>query len=174
MNRHISSFYEIYKFNEEMIEACLNLLEPNIYHERINNKFLNPIGYSLGHITLYRNILLEVLGNDRIAAVNFLKEYYGTDQAYSSSVEYPHPTKVLYQFKNATDLLYLSFENLEEAVLLNENLNPLPTGTRHILGYIAFYSWHESYHLGQIGSVVKNLSGISLRELFYKWNKNQK
>lgn len=136
----------------------INALQ-NISDEESNIQFaenLNPIKWVAGHLTDARMTIFGIVSGNPINE-NY-KKHFG--KGTSNKLDDTYPT--IEQIK--VDWLYISYElknilqNLSEEKLLSKPPFQTSIPDETLLGLIAYFAIHESFHIGQI-SVLRKLIG---------------
>ncbi len=110
--------------------------------------------WMLGHITVYRwRILRDIGGRDTQPdwAEQFL---IGTPCPTKLN---PDPSDVLDSMHAAGPLLSERMVQLSPEELARESGKPIRSGDTTVEGMLQFIIFHEGYHLGQMGLIVKGL-----------------
>jgi len=116
----------------------------------------NPIYWIAGHVTIYRHSLLAALGAG--SELPWAAPFKRTMQP-DPSAGGPALAEISSSLSSAAPRLAARFAELSDADLAAEAPFKLPTPDRTLRGMIAFFAYHESYHLGQIALVRKWLGG---------------
>ena len=59
-------------------------------------------------------------------------------------------------------------ENMTDENAMTEIQNAIPMHEKTIRGGVAFFTWHDSYHVGQIGSIRTNLGLKPIQKIFHE------
>lgn len=113
----------------------------------------NPIGWLLGHLTETRASLLHALGSP-------LETGWPASFARGASLAdrsvYPTRPMIEQAWKATHGRMRDAFAALTNVQLASPSTVDLP-GATNLAGQIAFLAFHESYHVGQMGYVRKQL-----------------
>lgn len=112
----------------------------------------NPIHWIAGHVTIYRHSLLATLGAG--AEVPWSAAFKRLTQP-DPSADVPPLGEVLAAFRSAAPRLVARYAELSETDLSAPAPFKLPTTDPTVRGMIAFFAYHETYHVGQIAYVKK-------------------
>lgn len=107
---------------------------------RINN-ITNPINWLLGHLMCCRYMLAQMVGAEVSETYNDI--YF---KGYDESKEYMTLQKITELWEDASHKLITQLSSMSE-----EQLNADPHGHGKVKDTVAFFLYHEAYHLGQIG-----------------------
>ena len=114
----------------------------------------NSMLWMVGHMTLYRSMLLGLLGGAREACwEDLFKRGAGpADESF-----YPSLEELLAEFDAVTVKLNANFEAATEAELGAPAAKGTPSLDGTLAGSAAFLAFHEGYHAGQMGLLRKQL-----------------
>jgi uncharacterized damage-inducible protein DinB len=114
----------------------------------------NPMAWILGHITEVRSGLLASLGRP-------LETGWGRKFPRGASVgrpaDYPGREAVEAVWQATHGLMRDAFSGLTDARLAEPHQGPPLPGVTTLAGAIAFYAFHETYHVGQLGYLRKQM-----------------
>ena len=71
--------------------------------------------------------------------------------------DYPPVSEIITTFENITDALTPCLDKIDASELDAELKDPYPVQEKTVLNGLAFLSFHETYHIGQIGFIRKLL-----------------
>ena len=136
----------------------LNALE-NISDEESNISYsenLNPIKWVAGHLT------------DARMTIDSLISGYKTNEDYkklfnkgtSNKVDKSYPTveQIKVDWTSISQRLKITLQNLSDEKLLSKPLFQTSIPDETLLGLIAYFAIHESFHIGQL-SIYRKLTG---------------
>jgi len=115
----------------------------------------NSIGWILGHMTWSRNAMLHLMGGDPEVmpwGSGFARGAESADRA-----AYPATDVIVSALKQVNRKLRERMETLTDADLSAQAAVPTPSPDRSVRGAIAFLTFHDGYHVGQIAYVMKML-----------------
>ncbi|MFN7914900.1 MAG: DinB family protein [Vicinamibacterales bacterium] len=147
----------LFKINNSMVTRGLEGLSDEDAWYQMEGK-ANPIAWMLGHLTETRAQLLGMLGTswDPGWGGRFKR---GSERMDRSA--YPTVAEIGAKFAETHAAMQAAF-----AVLTAERLaSPSPVsfaGAQTVADLLAFFAFHEAYHLGQVGFIRKNLGHSSL------------
>jgi|WetSurMetagenome_2_1015567.scaffolds.fasta_scaffold43886_3 uncharacterized damage-inducible protein DinB len=153
---------------DPVLTMCLNMMGTN---EHLLGKALeglsaedawrqpgdaNPIHWLAGHMTIYRYTLLSVLGaGSEVPWAGPFKRTMQPDPA----AQVPPVEEIAGAMKAAGPKLAARYAELTDAELAADAPFKLPTPDPSLRGMLAFFAYHESYHLGQVALVRKWIGG---------------
>jgi hypothetical protein len=112
----------------------------------------NPIYWILGHIAVYRSTVAVLLGVG--SEVPWAAPFKRLSQP-DPNATVPSLPEIHTAMTTAMAPLAARFAELTDAELAADAPFKLPTPDPSMRGLIAFFAYHEAYHLGQIAYVVK-------------------
>ena len=116
----------------------------------------NPLAWLLGHATISRASLLRKLGHQYDHG---LGEVFNRGSKFEPSTSYPDRSLIEAAWKDTRGRMRDAFGALTDATLTAAPSGSTFPGVTNNAGLIAFYAFHESYHVGQMG-YVRRLLGL--------------
>ena len=112
------------------------------------------ISWVVGHLIHYRYLIINLLGAEKETP---FAEKFGNAGASDGS-DYPDISELRRSWKEASEEAI----GVVAAATDEQLTNPLggpdsPHGEKTALDTLVFYMWHESYHMGQLGTIRANL-----------------
>src|SRR4051812_4182949 len=147
----------LFKINNSMVHRALDGLSDEQVWEQLEGRG-NPIAWMIGHITETRSQMLGLLGAPWDAG------WGGRFKRGSELVDrsaYPTRGEIEAKFTETHESMRAAFATLTADALGA----PAPVsfaGARTLADLLAFFAFHEAYHLGQVGFVRKQLGHSSL------------
>jgi uncharacterized damage-inducible protein DinB len=119
----------------------------------------NPAAFLAAHVLEARAFLVGLLGGDpRHAWTDTLAAARTADDLGSR----PTATEIAQAFDVVTGRLARCLADAGPEALAADAGRELPGGDRTVLGAVAFFSFHESYHVGQLAQLLRALGRGSL------------
>src|SRR5687767_13576896 len=148
----------IYKLNNGLVSRSLDgLSDDEVWQPPPGGG--NPVGWILGHITETRVALLGLLG--RTAATGWTPAFTrGSVRADRAS--YPSRQTIEVAWQNTHAGMRDAFAALTPEHLQQPAAGPPLPGANTVADQLAFFAFHESYHVGQIGYVRRQLGHSSI------------
>jgi uncharacterized damage-inducible protein DinB len=149
---------------DPVMAACVNMFVTN---DRLLTKALdglsddeawkspgeaNPIYWVAGHLAVYRHALAARLG---AGAELPWKDVFKRTAQPDPTAKGPTLSEIRAAISAASGPLTARFAQLTEAELEPDAPVKLPTQDPSVRGMIAFFAYHEAYHVGQIAYVRK-------------------
>jgi len=158
MNPRIKLVTELYEVSERLALKALNAVKTEDLYERPLDK-ANSFHWVFGHITASRYGLAKYIGMTESVPWEKLYEY-GADVHDRSA--YPTIDEIKTAFLEITKKLKARFETLTEKDLAGEPPFAIPGLEKSVAGILAFMSFHESYHVGQLAYLQRLHGGEKL------------
>lgn len=150
----LTSIAHLYAVDDRMLDRCVGDFAPTDW------LFRDGAGHDarwiMGHIALYRQRLVGMLGAPPIASD--LERYFGSGsrpEAVPASVQ---GADLVRAFHEAHQVMTGRWEAQTEADLAKPLGRTLRDGGDTIGAGLRFLQWHETYHLGQLG-LLRRLMG---------------
>jgi uncharacterized damage-inducible protein DinB len=151
--RDLDGLALIFKLNNGMVDRVLDRL-PDDDFWRSAGEGGNPIGWLLGHLTETRLGLLRELGDNAPSG-------WGTRFARGSErldrSAYPSRDALEAAWKGTRKRMRDAFAGLTPAQLATASAGPPLPGAETVAQRLAFFAFHESYHVGQMAFVRRRL-----------------
>ncbi len=147
----------LFKINNSMVSRGLEGLSDDQAWTQVEGKG-NPIAWIIGHLTETRGQLLGMLGAPWDAGWGGVFKR-GAD--LYDRFAYPTRSDIEAKFNDTHNLMRTVFAGLTAESLAA----PAPVsfaGAKTVADLLAFFAFHEAYHLGQVGYIRKNLGHSSL------------
>lgn len=113
----------------------------------------NHSAWLAGHIVSCRYMLTNLLGT---SVTEPYPDLFANLKGIDSSADYPLITELTHTWDDISHQLNTTIEQLNTDTILGAS----PMGEGTILDIIQFFTYHEAYHIGQIGMIRKHL-GLS-------------
>jgi len=112
-----------------------------------------------GHLTLSRARMLKLAGGD----FDFQwSDLFAKGAAITEPSSYPAISEILATWAEVSKQLLVHLSQVEPAVLYAKSPHSFPIEDKSVRGALAFFVYHESYHIGQMGYLRKMLGYESL------------
>ena len=141
---------ESLKFTDFIMNLVTGDLTEALATRRARDDDGASIAWVIGHLCHYRYEIMKLLGHD---ADNPFAEQFGTAGA-TDGAGYPS----VEELKSKWAELSAQVRSVVEGASDEQIMTPLggdgsPHGERKVLDTLVFYMWHESYHMGQLGTL---------------------
>lgn len=111
----------------------------------------NTAGWILGHLHYYRGQIMAKLNKECILKESEKMFERGAPKNKNVKINL---TETLNDFKLRGEIISDAIEELGDAGLQRKLEISLPGGDNSLENYLAFLSWHETFHLGQIDLIL--------------------
>lgn len=120
------------------------------------------ISWVVGHLLHYRYLIMELLGADVSSPT---AEQFGNEPA-SDGGGYPDIAELRKMWKEVSSRAQEIVATASDEQIMAPLGGPdAPHGEKKVLDTLVFYMWHESYHMGQLGTIRKQLGYKATAEL---------
>ena len=144
--------------NAELFRRALQGLEPEPAMRR-PVAGANPLAYIAVHVVDARAHLLGLLGGD---SGHPLSGPFGAAEDFEDLDPVPPPSLLMESFDLLSTRLEDRLKDIDREALDAPSGMSFPTGDDTVLGALAFLSFHETYHVGQISMLQRALGRGSL------------
>jgi uncharacterized damage-inducible protein DinB len=148
----------IFKLNNNLVARSLDgLSDEDMWRQASGSG--NPIGWILGHITETRAGMLSEMGRPFDCGWS---RAFQRGSALQDRTGYPERAAIETAWKSTHAAMRDAFASVSDDRLRSPvSRRPVP-GVENLIDLIAFLGFHESYHVGQIGFIRKQLGHASI------------
>ena len=147
----------LFKINNSLVHKALEGLSDDHAWEQLQGRG-NPIAWMIGHITETRSQMLGLLGAPWDAGWG--GRFKRGAELFERST-YPMRGEIEARFTETHECMRAAFASLT-ADRLAAAAPVSFAGARTLADLLAFFAFHEAYHLGQVGYIRKQLGHSSL------------
>jgi uncharacterized damage-inducible protein DinB len=144
-----------FRFNEKFLSLLGGDFDAAAWTWRPAGASGNTAHWLLGHLLDTRFQLLERLGVP-VTTEPWQSEFRMGSKP-SSELPGPTPQELVTRFGAAGEALQHTLETLSDAELAADWGKKVPNGGTSVLDAMRFYHFHETYHLGQIGLLRRQM-----------------
>lgn len=148
-------------FNSEVVHLALEDLRPEDALYRTRNGEGSSIAFLVGHLASSRHGILKTLGK---TTENPYKELFGGDASATDGTGYPSLPELIQGWNQTAEKLAAALDALTAEDLLKPAPAGYPTPDQTVRGVVGFLGWHETYHVGQIGLIRRELGYTAIRD----------
>ena len=155
MQQKITPLGDLYRVNDTLFAKAFDGIKDEDMAARPMEAG-NSLHYLAGHVVGARYYLAQLLGVEEefpFGTVFNAKQVTPRDPS-----EYPPISKIQEAWKHISEKLYARMEEMTEEELAAESPLDLPVQDNTLTSAIAFLSFHEGYHVGQL-SYIRRLYG---------------
>jgi uncharacterized damage-inducible protein DinB len=154
MDPVLASHAQLLAIQSTLINRALDGLTEHEMWQRPSERS-NSIGWLLGHITWARNNMLRVLGGE--------PEPMPWDALFQRGAEitdrkaYPPVAEIVGTLKRVNEKMKTGMARATDAELGAICPVPTPSPDKTVRGVLAFLTFHDAYHVGQIAYALRQL-----------------
>jgi uncharacterized damage-inducible protein DinB len=153
MDQQIAPLAALFGLNTDLLLNCLDDVSDSEARECLAGGG-NSLAFLAAHLTDTRHFLVSRLG---IPLPNPLERYLAEARSISDVREWPPLAETRNAWLAVSDHLQRVLGVLTAAELSEPNVNRFPIGDSTRLGMIVFLAQHDSYHLGQMAFLRRQL-----------------
>ena len=153
MNPRVAPLIDLYNLNTNLVNKALDNLSDDVAHKRVNDKG-SSLHWIIGHIANSRHYL----GGQLNAGTVFENsELYNGGTPLKEPSAYHTIAEIKKIFEDVSGKFMTKLAELTDDDINKKLENKLPVKDDTMLGEIAFFSLHESYHVGQLSYIRRQL-----------------
>lgn len=153
MNPRVAPLADLYNLNTNLVNKTLEDLSDDTAHKRINDTGTS-LHWIIGHIANSRHYV----GGLFKAGTEFEKsELFNGGTPLKEPSAYPPITEIKKIFEDVSEKFMKRLEELTDDDINKKLENKLPVKDDTMLAAISFFSLHESYHVGQLSYIRRQL-----------------
>jgi uncharacterized damage-inducible protein DinB len=153
MDPQVRPLATLYDLNTDLLLNCLEGLSDADAQRQLQAGG-NSITFLAEHLTDCRHFLVARLGQ---TLVNPIARYVADVQSINDISEWPTLGEIRTAWLAVSSHLQTVLSGLTAAELAEPNVHRFPLEDTTRLGMVAFLAQHDSYHLGQIGFIRRQL-----------------
>ncbi len=154
MHESLQPLYQISSFNFDIVLKTFEVLTEELSLKKISEK-INCGNWILGHLVSGRHYLVGLTGIR--PNTDPLSEIYDRGAKLTSQTEYTKLNDIEEAWIQISNNLNNTFLQITDKMLAAKSPIHFPVKDNTILGGLAFLISHESYHIGQLGLIRKEL-----------------
>jgi hypothetical protein len=160
MDSSIAPFAQLLRINTNLFARAVDGLSDEEVWMRPGD-VSNPMIWVAGHLVYSRSGLAQFLGGPRVESWN---ERFARGVAMGARAEYPAMTEVVRAWNDISRVLFERLEQIGARELSALSPMDFPIGDKSVRGAVGFLTYHEAYHMGQMGYLRKWLGYAALVE----------
>jgi uncharacterized damage-inducible protein DinB len=153
MNQRVAPLAALFELNTDLLLNCLQDISDAEAQCCLAGGG-NSIAFLAVHLADTRHFLVERLGS---SLTNSLAGYLAGARSIADIREWPTLDEIRNAWLRVSAHLQGALDTLTETDLLEANVHRFPLGDDTRLGMIVFLAQHDSYHLGQVGFLRRQL-----------------
>ena len=141
---------ESLKFTDFIMNLVTGDLTDEVATRRARDDAGASIAWVIGHLCHYRYEIMKLLGHDEDSP---FAEQFGTAGA-TDGAGYPSVEELKSKWTElSAQVRSVVADASDEQIMKPLGGDGSPHGERKVLDTLGFYMWHESYHMGQLGTL---------------------
>lgn len=157
--------YDLVRLNSYLMMETIEQFDEDKAKERVLGGSRNSFKFVLGHIVWSRCRIADLLGESQ--SFPWLGKFAG-GQSHSDGSDYPALSELAAAYEDVALALEEAFEGLSEDEFMSRTDNVPGEQENTVRGAISFWVWQDSYHMGQVGSILTTLGLTDLKTLHYE------
>ena len=159
MSDLIKPVIDQFKFNSMVLSLATSDLKNEDAGHRLRSGEGSSVTFLMGHLLSSRYGILKMLG---AGDENPYAEQFGRNAEPRNVSDYPDISEFNEAWSALADSFHGALENATDEELLVAPPEGFTTDDQTLRGAISFLSWHEAYHMGQIGVLRTELGYSSI------------
>jgi uncharacterized damage-inducible protein DinB len=153
MNPRVAPLADLYNLNTKLVSKTLKDLSDDVAHKRVNDTG-TTLHWIIGHIANGRHYVAGLFN----AGTEFENsELFNGGDPMKEPSEYPPIAEIKQIFESVSEKFIKRLEELTDDDINKKLKEKLPVDDDTMLAAISFFSLHESYHVGQLSYIRKQL-----------------
>jgi len=153
MDQRVVPFAALFELNTDLLLNCLDGISESEAHQCLAGGG-NSIAFLASHLADTRHFLVARLGS---TVANPLARYLADARGIADIREWPTLDEIRSAWLGVSEHLQTALGSLTGSELEEANVHRFPLGDSTRLGMITFLAQHDSYHLGQVGFLRRQL-----------------
>ncbi|HSL70882.1 MAG TPA: DinB family protein [Longimicrobiales bacterium] len=159
MERSLQPLAAIFELNADLLTNSIEGLTDAQANHRLEAGG-NSVAFLVAHLTDARHFIADLLG---FALPNPLADILGDAETVEDVESLPPLSELLQVWQAVSTRLSTAFESLSEADLARTTKQRFPVDGGTVLDAITFLAQHDSYHVGQIAFLRRQLGLPAMR-----------
>ena len=141
----------MFRFNTDIVNRAIADVEPDDWFKKPGDDS-NHLTWVLGHLILHRGKTLKYLGSDYD---NTWSELFEPGSEHVADAQYPSIEELRSAWQDISSRLAAALTGAGEGVLTQEAPKGPPSFDGKLTGTVAFFAFHDTYHVGQVSFLRK-------------------
>ena len=141
----------MFKTNTDIVNKAIADVEPEHWFKKPGDDS-NHLTWVLGHLIVHRAHTLKSLGVDYD---NSWGELFARGSERVADAEYPSPEEMRQAWDRVSTELSAALKNSSTDVMAQPAPKGPPTFDGKVSGTVAFFAFHDTYHVGQVSFLRK-------------------
>ena len=151
MESDFSNIAGMFKVNTDIVNKAIADVSPEHWFQKPGDDS-NHLMFVLGHIVVHRGKTLKTLGVDWDSP---WAKLFARGAARVADAEYPSVDEMRAAWYQVSDELAATLKEPNANLLATDAPKGPPTFNGKISGTVAFYAFHDTYHVGQVSYLRK-------------------
>ena len=153
MHPSIAPLASIFRLNTELVLNCIEDLDDRRAQAR-GEPPVNSIAFLVAHLSETRHLMAQLMGQPLPSPFS---QAFSKARTLDQTGPLPSLGELRAYWERISAHVAVHIERLDTAQLAQSSSQRLPGSDGTLLGALAFLAQHESYHLGQIGILRRQL-----------------
>ena len=141
----------MFKFNTDIVNKAIADVEPDHWFKKPGDDS-NHLTWVLGHLIVHRGKTLKTLGVDWD---NAWAELFARGSERLADAQYPSVEELRSAWQEVSTQLSAALKSAPESVMAKDAPKGPPSFDGKTSGTVAFYAFHDTYHVGQVSFLRK-------------------
>ena len=141
----------MFKFNTDIVNKAIAGVESDHWFKKPGDDS-NHLTWVMGHLIVHRGQTLKVLGVDYD---NTWSELFTRGSERVADAQYPSVEDIRSAWQDVSSKLSEALKSAPENVVTQDAPKGPPSFDGKIAGTVAFYAFHDTYHVGQVSFLRK-------------------
>lgn len=141
----------MFKANTDIVNKAIADIEPDHWFKAPGDDS-NHLTWVLGHLIVHRGHTLKTLGVDWN---NTWAELFARGSERVADAQYPSLEEMRSAWREVSDRLSAALKSPEDGVMAKDAPKGPPSFDGKISGTVAFFAFHDTYHVGQVSFLRK-------------------
>jgi uncharacterized damage-inducible protein DinB len=151
METDFSNIAGMFKINTDIVNKATADVSPEHWFQKPGDDS-NHLMFVLGHLVVHRARTLKTLGGDWNTP---WAQLFARGAQRVADAEYPSVDEMRAAWNEVSGELFARLQQPNEAVLAQDAPKGPPSFDGKISGIVAFYAFHDTYHVGQVSYLRK-------------------
>lgn len=141
----------MFKFNTDIVNRAIAGIEPDHWFKKPGD-VSNHLTWLMGHLIIHRGMTLKYLGVDYD---NKWSELFARGSEHVADAQYPSTDEIRNAWQDVSSRLSAALRSASEGVMTQEAPKGPPSFDGKLTGTVAFFAFHDTYHVGQVSFLRK-------------------
>lgn len=157
----VGAIHGSFRFTSNLVPLALSDLSDEDSVKRSRGGEGPSVAWTIGHLLHYRYLTMQLLG---VGDENPYEKDFASEGATNGS-GYPSVADLRTQWADVQDRLDQVFAAATDDTLQQPAPAPGGHGEQKVIDSLTFFMWHESYHMGGVSAIRKDVGLPGIAEL---------